>query len=278
MIILDDNNKFIIEEKQVSIEYKNHLFFFSPVEEYEFIYSFFKQYIKPHSWVFVSDYLPTDVNIIVLYILMLLNCKTILDGKEYELSFAYAVPLNRDNYLKKFVLDNLRFCLKAKQIVFLPAETLYLFNTIPQKGLLRIIHDERRTIRRNVLTSIEEVDFSSDFFDFWKDYDRVRFNEIQSREFQEFFKYAYDTDFFHLFKYTVDDHLIAYNVCYYSENQKVIYDVLFPWKEYYKAYRIGIYSMIINLQRASKIGWGYSICYGKYKYKNDILDKLLEDN
>lgn len=89
-----------------------------------------------------------------------------------------------------------------------------------------------------------------------------------------FYKFVFKNSQFKLYKYEVNGKSVAYNVCYYSEIQRVIYDVAFPWTTYADTYRLGIFSIIVNLKRALDENWGYSLCYGKYDYKNSIMKYL----
>lgn len=277
MIILYNKIELSIKQESASFGTYENISFSSPVEHLNRIYSFVEKRIPLGANVFVKDYFQTDTNLIFLYVLTLLKCVIYYLEEEHELSFAYAIPIKSDIILQKFVAENLELCIKNNQIVFLPTKTLYLYKSIQPNGLATIIHDERKTIKKNELISIAQVDFSDDFYDFWKEFDKVRFNEQQTQNFQDFFRYVYSTLEFKLFKYSVHNQLVAYNVCYYSETQKIIYDVLFPWVKNDNAYRIGIFSMIKNLEKAYEMGWGYSICYGIYNYKNAVLNKLGRD-
>lgn len=274
VVVYGKELQIITSDTELSVASGDSICFSSPVGDFGRIYAFVKSKIALNCDVFVADYSASNTDLVVLFILTLLNCRMLCRGKEYDLSFAYAVPLNKDAFLKDFVAENLLLCLQNRQLVFLPAETLYLYDRIPQRGLDRILYDERRTVKRNAQTSVAEVGFTDDFFNFWEAFDKERFHEIQTRDFQEFFRIVYSTEPFHLSQYSVAGEIVAYNVCYYSTSQKVIYDVLFPWKSNANVYRIGIYSMIRNLEQAYRKGWGYSLCYGVYRYKNAVLDKL----
>lgn len=277
MVIIYNEYQLKIESTFASFSDNDFICFSSPIVCLYQIFSYIYKKIERNSIIVVDDYVATDTNLIFLYVLTLLKCTIFYKGKEHELSFAYAIPIKRDDLIREFVYENIILCLNNKQIVFLPTDTLYLYNKIPFKGLSRIYKDERKTMKRNASTIIEEVEFSDDFFEFWKEFDKSRFNENHSISFQNFFKYVYPKMDFRLFKYSINNNLIAYNVCYFSKTEKVIYDVLFPWKNSDDAYRIGIYSMIKNLEKAYQMKWGYSMCYGIYWYKDAVLNKLKED-
>lgn len=224
----------------------------------------------------ITEYGKSNNEILLLLALTQMKNRFFIDHEEYELSFAYAVPLNKDSYLMDFVLSNLEYCLKNNQIVLLPSNSLFLYESIDQTAFDAICHKERKTIRRNEHIEIKEADFSEDFFAFWKEYDLVRFNENQSQEFVDFFKTVYALKSFKLYAYYSNQRVVAYNVCYFSETQKVLYDVLFPWLPEKSIYRIGIFSVIENLAKALKMDWGYSICYGIFEYKTQLLKGLKD--
>ena len=223
----------------------------------------------------VRNFENNDLDILALLGLTELGCSFIYNAKVFELSFAYAVPLNRDNFLKTYTINNLDACLKNGQIVFLPSDSLYIVDHIEEDAIKLIHRKEKRTIKKNLETIISHANFTQDFFDFWKRYDFNRYGETQTDAFIRFFKNVYSSASFELYEYIYDNEIVAYNVCYLSQNQKVIYDVLFPWEKSNNVYRIGIYSMIKNIEKAFSMGWGYSICYGKFDYKDSIF-KLLK--
>ena len=241
---------------------------------YEIIINKLKEVCPINTNLNVLDFENKDVEILALLGLTELGCSFILNGKKFELSFAYAVPIQRDPFLKIYTINNLEICLKNHQIVFLPSESLYIVNYVNQKALEQLHWQERRTIGKNRNTEIVSMDFSQDFFSFWKRYVKDRYNEVQSDEFVSFFKHVYSQKSFKLYAYICKSKIVAYNVCYYSNAQKILYDVLFPWKKNSCAYRIGIYSIIKNLETANMLGWGYSLCYGNFPYKDAIFKHL----
>lgn len=216
----------------------------------------------------------SDANIIVLFVLTLLNNTFIYNEKDYELTFAYAVPLNKERYLCNFALSIFEKCIGNGQLVFLPADTLCIQKKISKEKYLKLCHFERKTISRNEKIIVKEVPFTDDFFEYWKNYELQRFGEIQEKSIRDFFMEVYSDLHFKLYKYSFNGETVAYNVCYYSDEQKVLYDVLFPWNDKMNVYRIGIFSILINVKRALDLKWGYSLCYGIFDYKTEILKRL----
>lgn len=216
----------------------------------------------------------SDANIIVLFVLTLLNNTFIYNEKVYELTFAYAVPLNKERYLCDLTLSIFEKCIRNGQLVFLPADTLCIQKKISKEKYLGLCHFERKTISRNEKTSVKEVPFTDDFFEYWKNYELRRFGEIQEKSIRDFFMKVYSDLHFKLYKYSLNEETVAYNVCYYSDEQKVLYDVLFPWDDKMNVYRIGIFSILVNVKRALDLKWGYSLCYGIFDYKTEILKRL----
>lgn len=196
-------------------------------------------------------------------------------GKElYDLTISYAMPIGNDKRIIKFIFKNLKSCLKNRQLVLQKRSDLYIQTKINEKKLKKIFHDEKRTLNRNKNIKIQKVNFSKKFFKFWNNYDNRRFKETHTKDFEMFFKRLYKLDNFVLYKYTFLDNVIAYNVCYFSNDEKILYDVLFPWEKSNYAYRIGILSILNNLVKAYNMKYGYSLCYGVFDYKNSIFNKL----
>lgn len=265
-----------VQQKEIKInqeQYDMSSFDFKK-ENFERLVDFFCEKKAINKYFFVNDF-ASDEDIVVLLALTFCGNKFYYNDDLYELSFAYAVPLNRDTYLMEFAVQYLEECLKTHNIVFLKSDTLYLCEKVTKIGYDKVCKKNRKTVRNNAQILIEQIPFSSEFFDFWEEYDYTRFGERQSKEFKEFFWKLYSSSpTFQLYRYSQNGEAFAYNVLYFSQNQKVIYDVLFPWENANSVYRIGIFSIIKNLQMAVESGWGYSICYGKFEYKDQIWKYL----
>lgn len=243
----------------------------------QMIVALFKELKVVHLRLNVLDIKHSNFDIEILLALTLLSNSFIWNDEEYELSFAYVVPISKDMQVRNYILGNLEECLLSGQIVFLPKSSFYLFKNINKNDLQRILKRERKTIQKNQDTKIKEVESWSDFFPFWREYQNKRFGQDISEFYIKFFKKIYISQSYKLYQYEIDNNIIAYNVCYYSDDQRVIYDVLFPWKKDSNVYRIGIYSIIMNMKHAFEIGWGYSLCYGIYQYKNSIMKHIKKD-
>ena len=224
---------------------------------------------------FSVDECDSDYGLMILLGLTILNNVFIFNDDYFELSFAYAVPLGRDEFLKKFTMDNLSDCFGTHNIVFLKSDSLYIKAHLDEDGLGRLCKKNKKTILLNKDVAIEQVPFTDRFFQFWEKYDYERFNEVQTESFKNFFKNVYtSTSAFRLYQYSKNGEVFAYNVLYFSENQKIIYDVLLPWLKKKEIFRVGIYSAIYNLKLAADLNWGYSLCYGKFPYKDQIWKYL----
>lgn len=243
-------------------------------ESFEKLVNFFRKNKLVDKYLSVDDF-DSNESIVVLLALTYLENKFYYNDDLYELSFAYAVPLNRDVYLMEFTIDNLEDCLETNNIVFLECDTLYLCEKVSRIGYERVCKKNKKTIHNNEQIIIEQIPFSTDFFEFWEQYNFIRFGEKQQKKFMEFFLKLYNSSAaFKLYRYCLNGEVFAYNVLYYSQDQEVIYDVLFPWIKNESVYRIGIYSIIKNLQRAVEREWGYSICYGQFEYKDQLWKYL----
>ena len=87
-------------------------------ESFEKLVNFFRKNKLVDKYLSVDDF-DSNESIVVLLALTYLENKFYYNDDLYELSFAYAVPLNRDVYLMEFTIDNLEDCLETNNIVFL---------------------------------------------------------------------------------------------------------------------------------------------------------------
>lgn len=210
----------------------------------------------------------------VLFALTCLNNSFYIAGELYDLTFAAAVPIGNDAFIMDSIKHHLHEYLCSGQVYIMLHSDLYLKEKISLEPYLKICNKERKTIAKNKKVNIREVLFSESFFAFWKMYYRKRFEVSVDEKYLSFYKFVFENLQFKLYQYDVNRKIVAYNVCYFSETQKIIYDIAFPWILYGNTYRIGIFSIIVNLTRALKKGWGYSLCYGKYNYKDSIMKYL----
>lgn len=207
----------------------------------------------------------------VLFALTCLNNSFYITGELYDLTFAAAVPIGNDAFIMNCIKYHLHEYLCSGQVYTMLHSDLYLKKKISLESYLKISDKERKTIAKNKKVNIREVLFSEEFFEFWKTYYKERFQVIVDEKYLSFYKFVFKNSQFKLYQYDVNRKIVAYNVCYFSETQKIIYDIAFPWIVYENTYRIGIFSIIVNLARALNKGWGYSLCYGKYDYKDSIM-------
>lgn len=207
----------------------------------------------------------------ILFALTCLNNSFYIGGELYDLTFAAAVPIGNDIFIMNCIKYYPQEYLGSGQVYVMLHSDLYLNEKISLKSYLNACNKERKTIAKNKRVNIREVLFSEEFFEFWKVYYKERFQITIDEKYLSFYRFVFKNSQFKLYQYEVERKIVAYNVCYFSETQKIIYDITFPWIMCKDTYRIGIFSVIVNLTRALNKGWGYSLCYGKYDYKDSIM-------
>lgn len=276
--------KIINNEKNISIEYlRGYIYYDDQIKisagnrrlfELEELIALFKDIGLVNIKLDIVDikYEPKATE--VLFALTCLNNSFYISGELYDLAFAAAVPIGNDVFIMNCIKYHLHEYLCSGQIYVMLHSDLYLKENISLESYLKICNKERKTIAKNKRVDIREALFSEEFFEFWKVYYKERFQVIVDEKYLSFYKFVFKNPQFKLYQYDVNRKIVAYNVCYFSETQKIIYDITFPWILYEGTCRIGIFSIIVNLTRALNKGWGYSLCYGKYDYKDSIMKYL----
>lgn len=276
--------KIINNEKNISIEYlRDYIYYDDQIKistenrllfELDELITFFKDVglVNIKLDIVNIKYEPKATE--VLFALTCLNNSFYIAGELYDLSFASAVPIGNDVFIMNCIKYHLHEYLCSGQIYVMLHSDLYLNEKISLKSYYKICNKERKTIAKNKRVDIREALFSEEFFEFWKVYYKERFQVTVDEKYLSFYKFVFKNPQFKLYQYDVNRKIVAYNVCYFSETQKIIYDIAFPWILYEGTYRIGIFSIIVNLKRALNKGWGYSLCYGKYDYKDSIMKYL----
>ena len=277
MKIVNSEKKLSIKYLKGCIYYKRQIKFVAENEqlfELNKLISFFKDIGLVNSNLDIVDikYEPKATEI--LFALTCLNNSFYISKNLYDLTFAAAVPIKSDAYIMNCIKYHPYEYLSSGQIYIMLHSDLYLSDKVSLESYFKICHKERKTIRKNKRVNIQEVLFSDEFFKFWKIFYLKRFQLNVDEKYISFYKRVFNNPKFKLYKYTIEEKIVAYNVCYFSETQKIIYDIAFPWIKCKDIYRIGIFSIIVNLTRALNMRWGYSLCYGKYDYKDSIMQYL----
>ena len=277
MKIINNVKNILIEYRNGDIYYKNQIEFST---ENKFLFkldeliNFFENFEVTDNKLDIVDVKSEPKATELLFALTCLKNSFYIAGVLYDLTFAAAVSIKDDIFIMDCIKKYPYEYLYSGQVYIMPHSDLYLYKKISIKSYFKVCNRERKTIDKNKKVIIREVSFSEEFFEFWKAYYRERFQIIVNEEYLSFYKFVFKNSQFKLYKYEVNGKSVAYNVCYYSEIQRVIYDVAFPWTTYADTYRLGIFSIIVNLKRALDENWGYSLCYGKYDYKNSIMKYL----
>lgn len=277
MKIINNVKNILIEYRNGDIYYKNQIEFST---ENKFLFkldeliNFFENFEVTDNKLDIVDVKSEPKATELLFALTCLKNSFYIAGVLYDLTFAAAVSIKDDIFIMDCIKKYPYEYLYSGQVYIMPHSDLYLYKKISIKSYFKVCNRERKTIDKNKKVIIREVSFSEEFFEFWKAYYRERFQIIVNEEYLSFYKFVFKNSQFKLYKYEVNGKSVAYNVCYYSEIQRVIYDVAFPWTTHADTYRLGIFSIIVNLKRALDENWGYSLCYGKYDYKNSIMKYL----
>lgn len=206
------------------------------------------------------------------------NINLIIEGTPYDLVFAYAINVQDSPIIQNFVSCNWNAVLSTNNLVLLKhSDLIYVEKEgLTTSYLLNIQSKEKRTIKRNTTTYISEKPFTEEFWQFWCDYSFKRFGDSLSMSKIDMFKLFFSqTNQVKLLCYEIENATVAYNVLFFEEDTKILHDMLFPWRSEYSHYRLGIYSIINNLQFAYKCGFSYSLCYGNYSYKRNVLRGVI---
>lgn len=202
------------------------------------------------------------------------NIKIKFKGEPWDLVLAYAIKINCSPTIQEFIRRNWSECIRTKNLVLLKADSLNIIKRedINVSSINRMVRAEKRTLLRNRSTNIERVEFCDEFWEFWESYNLKRFGSRLTEESLFFFHMFYGTnEKIRLYRYSMDGNTTAYNVLFVDDHDRTVHDMLFLWSMDFSRLRLGVFSIIRNFELAFNLGYSYSLCYGNFEYKRDIM-------
>jgi hypothetical protein len=199
-----------------------------------------------------------------------------LIGEELDVAFAHAFPISLFPHARANIIPRLEEIILLHQLVILPSKEFVLANTSALKNLKdlkakQIYRHHKKLFKKNsdlVITSTRDL---TTVFKDWNSFCVSRFGAGADKKLLDFFQSYYTVHDCLVKEFWWGEQCICRNLLLYDNDNRTIYDVLAPWNQLYKNRRLGIFSGVINLLEAIESEYKYSLCYGNFLYKMEIL-------
>lgn len=193
-------------------------------------------------------------------------------GRLYDLTFCHGFPLYELSSVRKKLIDNIELMVESGSLVYKLHTDLVSFNIAGKsEALEQFLIKNRRRIQKCENIKVYCHQNVEHIFIKWQMFYNNRFSRIYSQKEIQAFSQVMDGEQFHVNDYFYDGHPIASNLIYTDRVHRIQYDILAPWDQAYKKLGIGIYSIIYSVEQAFLNQYDYSLCYGNYPYKLDLL-------
>ena len=213
----------------------------------------------------------------ILAICMTMNYQYISHTDEcYSLTFCHAFPLFELESVQKSMIYNIDLMIRTGSLVFKPNRELVSFNTADKREELnRFLDKNRRRIERCRELTITSHHQTERIFTHWADFYKARFDRQYTEDEINAFTVVFENETFIVNDYHYHNISVASNLIYVDKKHKICYDVLAPWNLSYKKLGMGIYSILYCVKYACESGYNYSLCYGNFPYKLDLLEPFF---
>ena len=194
----------------------------------------------------------------------------------YSLTFSHAFPLFELESVQRNIILNIDLMVRTDSLIFKSNHELVLFYTADNREELnRLMLKNKRRIKRGKELKIVSHNKIERIFTQWTDFYKSRFDRQYTEDEIQAFTVVFGNETFIINDYLYYNVLVASNLLYIDKKHKIIFDVLAPWNLAYKKMGMGIYSILYSVKYACENGYNYSLCYGNFLYKLNLLEPFF---
>jgi hypothetical protein len=191
-----------------------------------------------------------------------------VDESRYHLTLAYALPLALDRAWREWAGREADGLVRGRQLVAVPASHLV---AVEPAGNLERRH--RRLLRQHAAsgTRVREHEDHGAFLSHWSAFSQRRYDTALTQDEREALRTVLAMSGCTVREFTCRGEVIARSVVCRHEPSRTIFDLMATWEPRHARYRPGVYSGVCNILDAARQGCRYSLCYGQFAYKDDIV-------
>jgi len=188
------------------------------------------------------------------------------DQTPYHPALAYAFPLALDPAWRDWTDRHADLLIGGGQFVLVPASDLV---AVEPAGDPERRH--RRLLRLHEQTAVREHSDLPDFLSDWTDFVRWRYGTPPSASEREALRAILEMAGCTVRDFVRSGQVVARTVTCAHVRTRTLFDLLAVWDPRNAALRPGIFSAVHNLVDAASRGYRFSMCYGRFPYKDHVV-------
>ncbi|MBI3687496.1 MAG: GNAT family N-acetyltransferase [Actinobacteria bacterium] len=196
--------------------------------------------------------------------------------RQYHLTLAYALPVALDPRWRAWAAERADLLVRGRQLVAVPATDLVA--VVPNPDTDR---RHRRLLRKHGETEVREHADHGDFLHHWSTFTTWRYGRSLPDHERDALRELMAMSGCVVREFTRSGEVIARSVVCLHERRRVSFDLMATWHPRHAALRPGIFSAVHNLTDALHRRMRFSLCYGQFPYKDEIVgpaDRLALDD
>lgn len=188
------------------------------------------------------------------------------DEIPHHVTLAYALPLALDKSWRDWAASYSDVLVGGRQMVVVPASDLV---AVEPSGDFAWHH--RRLLRQHEKTSVREHTDYAGFLGHWVAFTKWRYGSSPSPAELSALGAILAMSKCTVREFTSSGEVIGRTVTCAHEPTRTLFDMMATWEPKHAGYRPGIFSAVHNLIDAATRGYRFSMCYGQFSYKDQIL-------
>lgn len=191
-----------------------------------------------------------------------------VDGSPYHLTASYALPLALDTAWREWADRHADSLVRGRQLVAVPASHL-----VAVEPSVNLEQRHRRLLRQHAAagTRVREHEDYVAFLSHWSAFSQRRYETVLTHDEREALQAVLVMSGCTIREYICRGDVIARSVVCRHEPSRTIFDLMATWEPQHARYRPGVYSGVCNILGAARQGHRYSLCYGQFAYKDEIV-------
>lgn len=186
--------------------------------------------------------------------------------RQHHLTLAYALPLALDARWRAWAADHAELLIRGRQLVAVPASDLVAVAPDGQAG-----PRHRRLLRRHARTEVTQHGDHARFLDQWSAFTTWRYGRPLPAEERAALHALLAMSGCVVREFAHAGETIAHCVVCLHDARRVAFDLMAAWHPRHARLRPGIFSAVHNLTDATQRAWRFSLCYGQFPYKDEIV-------
>jgi len=198
-----------------------------------------------------------------------------VDNEQVDIVAFHAIPLHVTTSIIDFVIEHFDGMLYHNQIgLFLKNKNNHV-EVITNTNVGCMHRKYKKVLKKNQKTQLTATTDLMACLEYYKKYCSIRFSSEVNNNLLELLYQFYSADnSIKIYSIAVDDQIVGYSVILLDDDNRVLYDMLCPWDMSQKEYNLGKWVAIKNIELAYQKKYAYSLCYGRFPYKDEIIQAL----